>query len=268
MSRSRTALFAGTALALALAGLGAWMAQDDAPAPGADTSAETARDTRSERTTRVSSGSAPLADVAQLDRDLAVWRDLFTPKGRLSVEETRALVAERDAAAEALAATIGALSAAELEGVLDRFDESKTRDKLVLIDGLGRNADEEAVSILEELYETEEGYTVRSNVLKALGDSAAPEHTNLLVDQMWNAQDERLSQTAAMMLRGEMGATGDLAAALDSDLPMNTRLEAVSSLGAVGSADAEQALQDIVEGEDTHPRLKAYAEKELERSFG
>lgn len=276
MSRSRTALFAGTALTLtltlALVGLGTWSSLDDTPSTSTQVSVETTEDTRRRTTRTARSGGAATPDgdagIAQLDRDLTVWRDLFSPKGRLSVEETRALIAERDAAAEALAGTIGGLSADQLDEVLVRFDASKTRDKIVLIDGLGRNVDGEAVALLEELYEAEEGYTLRAKVLTALGDSAAPAHTHLLVEQMWSAQDERLSQTAAMMLRGEAAATSDLAAAMDSDLPMNTRLEAVSSLGAVGSSEAEQALQEVVDGDDTHPRLKAYAEKELERSFG
>lgn len=208
------------------------------------------------------------AALGQLDHELAAWRDLFAPRGRLSVEQTRALVAGRDAQAEALAALIGAMGPAELDALRARFAGAKTRDSLVLIEGIGRSSEAVSVSVLEELYVDEAGYTLRSNILKALGDSPAPDHTVLLVQELWTNPDGRLSQTAAMMLRGEEAAAGDLAAAIDSELPLKTRLEAVASLGAVGSAQAEQAPTQVAADEDARARVRAYAEKELVRSFG
>ena len=256
-------------LALLVVGVGlVWQGGDATSSEPVSPTASSVDTTSVSRTLDVRTRATAAYDTDRFAADLDRWRALHAPVGRLSLEETKALVAARDAQAEALAAGIGALAADDLHEVVLTLDGARTRDRLVVIDGLGRNASPEAVAALEALYDQDPGYTTRRNVLTALGDSPAPGHHALLVEAMWSAEDERLSQTAAMMLRGEAAATDALIDALDSALPMNTRLEAVASLGAVGSADAEAALREVVADDAVNARVRAYAERELVRSFG
>ncbi len=215
-----------------------------------------------------SGGPAAGFDRGDLESHLSEWRRLHGPIGYLSQEETEMLIARREAAALALAAGIGRMSSSELESVLDAFRSAdRSRDKLVMIDGLGSNPSTEALSILEEIYATEDSYTLKSSVIRALGDSPAEGHTDLLVDTMWGGDDERLQQLSAQGLYGEAGMEDALAEAIGSDLPMKVRLEAVHSLGATGSEEAKQILEEAVETTD-EDRLRLYAEKEIVRSFG
>jgi hypothetical protein len=263
MSRARTlSLTFGVAVVL-LGGLAVTFGPDDGELPAVQAGDDAA-------TVTTNTGGPASYDNARLEADLDRWQDLHGPKGKLSLEETQALIAERDAAAEAIALGIGALSPVQLAGVLQAWrDAQRTRDQLVLIDGLGRNASGEAVTALEDIYAEDEGYTNRSHVLRALGDSPAAGHTDLLSQEMWGAGDERLSQLAAQGLYGESGAVSTLSAAAgQQQLPMKTRLEAIHSLGATGEPQAKEALESLSQNEEMEGRVRAYADKELVRSFG
>lgn len=235
-------------------------ARDDTETAGAES--EVSRSSRA-------IGSVGQASGFALNPALALWQDHHRPIGYLSQEDTEALIAKREAAAEALATLIGGMSPGDLDAVLRAIQTTdRTRDKLVMIEGLRRNPSAEALSVLEELYRDEGGYTLQSNILRALGDSESPGHTDLLTEQMWSADDERLQQLAAQALYGEPDAVSTLTQAIDSELPMKVRLEAIHSLGATGTGEAQQALEEIADSEDTEQRIRAYADQELVRSFG
>lgn len=271
MSRSNALAFA-PALLFALVGAGVWLV----PGPTVDRStapAVTAEPGPTPTTRRLSSPETAAAhaptSTAEVADALAHWRDLHAPQGKLTLAETRLLIAERDAAAEALAESIGRLPADALPGVLRSWREADaTRDRLVIIDGLGRSAHAEAVDLLTDIYEEGDGFTNRSHVLRALGDSPAEGHTLLLTDQMWAADDDRLGQLSAQALYGEPAAASELVEAVTADLPINTRLEAIHSLGATGTDGARDALLAFAEDASLEQRVQQYAQKELERSFG
>lgn len=271
MSRTRT-LVLGLVTALALGGVAALTLLSDggdAPALDAGPTASRAVTTQTGGPTATGPTDAQVAVTLDLvDQTLAKWRTLHEPQGKLSMEETKALIAERDATAEALAEAIGSLSGEDIAAVLaDWRTAEATRDKLVMIDGLGRNGNPEAVDALDSIYGEDGGFTNRSHVLRALGDSPADGHTGLLAEEMWGVEDERLSQLAAQALYGEEGAVQTLADAVTGDLPMNTRLEAIHSLGATGTDAARDALAGFASDPDLETRVQVYAEKELERSF-
>ena len=257
--------------ALCLAGMTAvWLSAPPAT-PDHPTATAAAGDANSTARTVASpeADTEAAATAEEVAGILATWRGLHGPVGFLSQAETEALIAEREAAAEALAAAIAELSAAELEGVLAELRAAeRSRDKLVMIEGLGRNPSTTALSILEEVYLGEDSYTLKRHVLRALGDSPAEGRHELLTEQMWDAGDERLQQLSAQALYGETVAVDALAEALGSDLPIKVRLEAVHSLGATGTEDARQALEGVIADEGSEPRMRAFARKELERSFG
>jgi hypothetical protein len=260
----------GAAALLTLAGLGAWTWTSTDSAPGTTAVAETST-APGPTTTRTSAASeARLAATLEfVEQTLATWQGLHDKKGKLSLAETKALIAERDATAEALADAVGRLPADDIGAVHQAWrDAEHVRDQLVLVEGLGRSAHAEAVDALEDIYDEGEGYTNRSHVLRSLGDSPAAGHNDLLAEQMSEASDERLSQLAAQALYGEAEASGTLAAAVGSDLPIKTRLEAIHSLGATGTAEAKAALEGMASDDTLEARVRAFASKELERSFG
>jgi len=253
-----------TAALLALVGAAGWQLLADrepVDAPPLATSPQT--DAATPTVTRAASGSdAAAAEAKRLDAQLAEWRHLHRPIGQLSQAETEALIAQREALAEALAAAIGSLS--DFDSVLERYEDAAVRDQLVFIDGLGRSGDPAAVDALEQLYDENEGYTERSHILRSLGDSPADGHTDLLLSEMTGADDERLQQLAAQGLYGEASAVDALAAvAADTSQPMNTRLEAIHSMGTADGAD--DALAALANSDELEARVTQFAQKTIER---
>lgn len=258
--------------ALSIAGL-VWLWQS-APDNNTESSATTHDAANHQAATGAASQLAPHspedADAGEgLAASLSAWRDLHRPVGYLSQEDTEALIADREAAAAALAGVIAQLEGAELDAVLDAFHGAeRSRDKLVMIDGLGQNPSTDALVILEEIYASEDSYTLKSNVIRALGDSPADGHHEVLIEQMWGAEDERLQQLSAQGLYGEGVASDAMIEAVHSELPVKVRLEAIHSLGATGSDAARAALEEMAQDTGLSPRVRQYAEKELGRSFG
>jgi len=257
-----------TTALLTLVGAVGWQLLPDDPSLDAGAPAASSQaDTITPKVTHTASGSdaASTAEASGLDGQLSEWRHLHRPIGQLSQAETEALIAQREALAEAMAAAIGAMD--DFGIVLERYEDAAVRDQLVFIDGLGRSTDPASVDALESLYTDNEGYTARSHILRSLGDSPAEGHTDLLTSEMTDATDERLQQLAAQGLYGEAGAVDALAdAAADASLPMNTRLEAIHSLGtAYGAGDA---LADIANSDVLEPRVTQFAEKTIERNQG
>ncbi len=238
-----------------LAGVGWWLSQPEPPEVGSGT--PSARRTVLTRT----GGDAELERaVVELDALYGERRGYLTP------EETEALKRQRSAAAEAIAARIGAGDAAVVAATLDRIRTTEaSREKLVLIAGLGRNPSAEAVAALGAVYEEAELFRLREEALRALGRSEGPGHAELLVRAL-GADDAGLSQIAAMALYGEAEAVSDLASVASSPYgEINTRLEAVSSLGGVQEEESLAALEQIRDDDGLEPRVRQYAERVIER---
>jgi hypothetical protein len=262
MSRLRKATFLGLGtLSLATLGLGlAALLQSSAPSgpvegPGGALRTEEGRPLSTE------GGARPDDD---LTAEVSTWRALYAPRSWLDEAGTQALKAERQARAEAIATSIGAGGPDIVASVRERWEAADARERLLLIDGLGRNPSPEAVTALGALYEEAELFRLKEEVLHALGASEGPGHETLLVAVM-EGEDERLAQVATMALYGEEAAAEALTAVIYSEAAMNVRLEALHSLSGVEGEAAGAALAAAATSEALEPRVRVYAEHELAR---
>jgi HEAT repeat protein len=211
--------------------------------------------------------ASPLAG-AELAEALSAHRGLYELRPGLTDEAaTRAIIAEREASAAQIAARIGSGGPEAARAALGAWRATPlSREGLLLIEGLSQNDSEEAVAALEAVYAEAELFRMREEVLRALGRSEAEGRNELLVDVMRQGL-EKESQVAAGALRGEEEAIEELVEAVSADLPMGTRLEAIHSIGGIGSTDAESALVSISEDARLEERVRQYARAELDRSF-
>lgn len=212
-------------------------------------------------------GKAPRDDIADLGEEIAGWRKLYEDQPWLTPEKTVELRERRKAAAEELARRIGNSGPEIVPQVHAAIREAPgSREKLVLMDGLGNHASAEAVDALEEVFTEEELARLKQEALRQLGNSGGEGANDLLIDQMLNGDDPAMAQMAAAMLHGEAGALDSLLACVYGNHAVEIRLEAVHSIGGIGTDEAHAALDGVVSS-DLEDRVKLYAEKEIERSF-
>jgi hypothetical protein len=202
----------------------------------------------------------------QLAGQVAAWRGHWGDQPYLDEAQTRALVAQRRAATDALVAAIGSGGPEAALAAAAAYREAPgSRERLALLQGLGANPSSEALDALEAIYGEEPRFRLREEALRSLGRSEAPGHEHVLTELLGEASDERLQQIAAQALYGEAGAVGALTDAARSDLCVNARLEALHSLAGVGGDEATQALAEIADSEGLEPRVRQFARRELER---
>lgn len=199
---------------------------------------------------------------------LDAWRSLYADRPMISQAETELLELQRLAAADALVARVGAGGAAIVPSVLAAIRAAEgSRERLVLVEGLGRNSSAEAVDALLAVYAEADTFRLQEEVLRALGRSEAAGATEALVAELSGAEDERLRQLAAGALAGEAEALDALyAVVVDTTAPINARLEAIPSIGAVGDEEAKATLQAIASDEALEPRVRRFADHELART--
>lgn len=212
--------------------------------------------------------SHPLA--TDVEQALLSSRALYEPRAQLTQEETLALMADREAAADRVEEAVAKLPASELAGVREALGAtSSSREKMTLVRGLGEHMAGEAVQILVDTYEEQGIFRIREEILRALGDSSATGHIELAVRVMLGegpaSADPRLRQIAAQSLYGEAEALGALERLLGSAAPIAVKLEAIHSIGGIGSAAARRVLDRVVTSAATPERVRQYAEQELLR---
>lgn len=249
--------------ALSLAGAGLWVAARQTADPAPDPAVATVPARRIEVASPRGGSGTPLAGP-DLERALTAWRDLYAPRAAIDEAATQALKAERDAAAEAIMAGIGAAPASSVAEVLDRWRKAEARERLLLIDGVERNPSVEGVDTLETMYRECDARRICEEALAGLGASEGPGNTELLVEVL-NGEDARAAQVAAMALYGEGEAADALIAAVYSEQPIEVRLEAVHSLGGIDTEAADAALAAAATSEKLEARVRVFAQKERER---
>jgi HEAT repeat protein len=206
-----------------------------------------------------------ITSTDEVDADLNAWRALYEPRARVTEEELVAIQAERKAHADQVIASIGGLEASDIDHVSNTLQAAPNKERLMLVRGLGANDSPQAVAALEGAYEDIGIFRVREEILRALGDSAAPGHTDLAVRIMVESEDVRLAQVAAQSLYGEESALGKLEALMYSDAPIEVRLEAIHSIGGIKNEAAAAVLRRLIANPDTEARVRMYAEQELRR---
>ncbi len=272
MNRNRILALLGVGLVVAGC-VALWVLTRD-PEP---TAADPRGDSRTQETPRPDPGPAggepalePTAEpITDLASSIADWRELYGDQPRLTPEETIALRERREAAAEELAARIGASGAEIVPEVRAAIGAAeRSREKLVLMGGLGANPSAEAVDALEDVFEVEDLFRLKEEALRQLGNSDGDGHIDLLIEQMLYSEDPALAQIAAAMLHGEAGALEALVKCVHGAQPVEVRLEAVHSIGGIGTDEARAALEAIAGSGELPERIRLYADKEIQRSFG
>lgn len=205
---------------------------------------------------------------ADLPRSLDTWRGLYAEQGQLTREETERLKERRTLAAEALQASVGAGGPAAVDWAIAALRDAKgSRERLLLIGALGRNPSEEAVAALESAYAEQDSFRLQEEALRALGTSAGDGATDVLLDALDAAEDERLRQIAAQSLTGHVEALAPLTAlASDPTESMNVRLEAIPAIGAMGTPESRAALEQIAADDGLEARVRQFAARELART--
>jgi len=258
-------------LAATLAGL--WVGAQRAGGLGDDATSDAVAGAAAEGpvTTHTASGDAQPGAAGErgVEDGLAAWRALYEQGGVLGHEAAKALVQQRRDAGKALAAELGALGAGGVPEVLAAYNASESsREQLLLVESLGMNDAGEAVSALEELALSEdELFRLQEEAVRALARSEAPGTTDALLDVLAQTDDDRISQIAAQGLYGEEGALDALVdIARDSGDDMNTRLEAIHSVGGMDSTASDDALADLADDEAMEARVTQFAQKTIERA--
>ena len=179
----------------------------------------------------------------KVEAALDSWRGLYERRAK-GAEEAEELIEARRAAQAKAVERLGRGGDAIVPGMLDAYSDAKrSREKLVLLMGLGANGSPAALAALSDKVATEDRFRLREEALRGVGRSPSMEAEEMLVDAMASADDERLQQIAAQSLYGRPGALEALTeAVLSLHLPMNVRLEAVHGIGGVGSDLALQTL--------------------------
>jgi HEAT repeat protein len=183
--------------------------------------------------------------------------------GLLSEADTRRVVADRAALAEALAEEIGSDGAAGVRRAREAWPTASSRERLALVEGLRRNPSPEAVAQLVAWYEEGPLFRVREEILRALGANPAAGAHPLLIAEAERAADPRLSQLATAALHGEPEAGAALTSLAREHTSMNTRLEAVHSLAAIEGAEGE--LLALADDPGLTARVRVFAARELTR---
>lgn len=205
-------------------------------------------------------------DMVAMDRSLRHWKTVTTPPDPKERQYALRPAAsqQRAIAARALTRTVARMPAADIGAVRRAYRRARgTRDKLLIIGGLGQNAAPEAVTLLEEIYERADDHSVRSGVLRALGRSSAAGRQALLIAEM-SSGDSRLQLLAIQGLYGDAASIDALKAVACGDRPVEIRLEAIRSLSAVHAPEARDALEALTGSTET-ALVRMTARKALRR---
>ena len=260
------------ALTASLAGLWLGSQRGLLPQDTATPTADTVASSQDAVTTRTGSGDTQTdaASARSVAEGLTAWRALYEGGGVLNHEDAKALIQQRRDAAKALAAELGALGGDGVASVLAAYEESDaSREKLLLVESLGLNDSDRAVDALEDLALSEdELFRLQEEAVRALARSEAEGTTDALLDVLANTDDDRISQIAAQGLYGEEAALAALVdIAKDTSDDMNTRLEAIHSVGGMDSQGAGDALTDLAGDEALEARVSQFAQKTIERTM-
>lgn len=232
-----------------------------APTPGAQGEPDAERPAP----TRPHAGDG-VSPADELDADLNSWRVLFEPRERLSHDEIVEVMKERDTHRERVIASIGRLPGSDIDHVRNTLAAAPNQEKLMLVRGLGANETPEAVAALNDAYDHIDVFRVREEVLRSLGNSNGPGRNELAIEVMFDdGTDTRLRMVAAQSLRGEEEALGKLEELMYSNAPIEVRLEAIHSIGGIGTEAAAEVLRKLIANPNTEERVRVFAVQELRR---
>ena len=194
-------------------------------------------------------------------------RALYTDAGALDWDAARNLIEDRKKRVADLERHLADLGDGSARALAEALKAAiLTRDKLLLARALGKSGDSDAVAALEALLQGEEGHSVRAEMVAALGRRGDSESTQVLAGLLDPKEDPRLRVAAVHALSGREEALGTLAGVVGTDDDLTVRLEAIRSVGRIGSDGALDLLHTIADSQEI-PRLREQAIQEMARSY-
>jgi len=230
----------------------------------------TARSARRDVVAAASRVDPDIARRAEVGAALEELERLHGYAGELGWDEAKALVERRRQATDDLVLRLARLGRGGARAISSAYARAGgVRARLVLIQALAKVGDDEAAPTLASLLARERAFSLRSEMLRALGarseaDGAA---RDALVAVLASDGDPRLRFAAVQALSGREEALPALLDRVLHDASVDVRKEAIRAIGLIASEAARSALAGIAEG-PADEALRAQATRELARSFG
>jgi HEAT repeat protein len=213
------------------------------------------------------SGSIPRGQIVSL---LNALDNLYgPPPPGLTPDKAAALNAQRAQAKVDLLQKLIALGPGAAQAISDSYKQSNViRDRLILAEALGSIQDPSAVAVLQNLLAGETDFFHRQKLITALGHRSESGALNSLVGITTGSDPGGLKFAAVQGLSGRAGALAALDAVIENGTDLAVRLEAIRSIGRIGTDAARQMLVKIAQNASLPSIIRETAIQELRRSFG
>jgi HEAT repeat protein len=222
------------------------------------------------RPTEAAPGAAP-ADAslqAEIRRALDDLNTTYGQAGALDWAEAKALIAQREQATKALEDRLARLGPGGARALAAGYTEAgSTRSKLLLVRTLGKINDAGAADELQGLLGRDASFSLRKEMVVALGQRQEPKAAQVLADVLANSQDAQLRFASAQALAGRASALPLLAERIQREAHPEVRKELIRSVGLVGTPAAMNVLAGVAET-PSDVAVRQAAIQELGRSMG
>jgi HEAT repeat protein len=151
----------------------------------------------------------------------------------------------------------------------DSYKQSNViRDRLLLAEALGAIQDPNTVSVLQNLLAGETDYFHRQKLITALGHRSESGAVDSLVGILNGNNAGGLKFAAVQGLSGRPAALTALETVIETGTDIVVRLEAIRSVGRIGTDAARLVLVKIAQNVSLDTIIRQTAIHELRRSFG
>lgn len=194
-------------------------------------------------------------------------KNIYSQAGTLSWEQAKAHIAQREKATQELAdrlAALGPHGARALAGGYSQTDSA--RAKLLIVRGLSKINDAEAVGVLQDVLTRDNALSVRKEVVRAFGHREEEAAEQALAGVL-SHPDAQLRFAAAQAFSKRKNAVRILAKQLKREGDPHVRGELIRSVGLIGNQDALNVLAETAQSQMDRTVRKT-AIRELSRSFG
>jgi HEAT repeat protein len=212
-------------------------------------------------------GSTPKGQIVAL---LNALDNLYgPPPPGLTPDKASALNSQRAQAKLDLVQKLAALGPGGAQAISDSYKQSGViRDRLILAEALGAIEDSNAVTVLQNLLAGETDFFHRQKLINSLAHRSESAAVNSLVGITTGNDPGGLKFAAVQGLSGRPGALATLDAIIENPGDMTVRLEAIRSVGRIGTDAARLTLAGIAQKTSLDTIIRQTAIQELRRSFG
>ncbi len=214
-----------------------------------------------------SGGSTPKGQIVAL---LNALDKLYAPPPPgLGHDAAQTLVVQREKAKQNLIQSLAALGPGAAQAISDLYKQSSAvRDRLILAEALGSSQDPAALPVLQSLLGGETDYFDRQKLISALAHRPESAAGDTLAGVLSGSDPGGLKFAAVQGLAGRPGALTTLDTIIEGGTDVAVRLEAIRSLGRIGTDTARLTLVGIAQKTALDVLVRQTAIQELRRSFG